>query len=232
MKNLFIFFLIFKITLSYINIYPTNFDKKIDYDGSYQEFILFNQSNNSVLYRIYLEEDVKNINSSMVSWMNFYPRSLTLKPGESGKIQLSIASYKKLKEKEYFGILGIREIPIYKESKRNNQSNISIFTDLKLVLTGFGGDIFPILKTENIKIYKNKNTFKIYGFVKNIGKRRGRFKLYLGDIFLGNLLILPKEKLKLEDFNFSFNLKKKKDISNILIFKDYKSKKIVKKVKI
>ncbi|MGL5613148.1 hypothetical protein, partial [Cetobacterium sp.] len=92
MKILFLFFIIFKLSLSYINIHPTFFDKPIDFGGSYQEFTLFNQSSDTVLYRIYCESYKDSSNKDMSKWVNFYPRSITLAPGESGKIQVSIAS--------------------------------------------------------------------------------------------------------------------------------------------
>lgn len=62
MKILFLFFIIFKLSLSYINIHPTFFDKPIDFGGSYQEFTLFNDT---VLYRIYCESYKDSSNKDM-----------------------------------------------------------------------------------------------------------------------------------------------------------------------
>lgn len=231
MKKLYLFFLVFKLTFSYINIHPTTFDKPIDNEGSYQEFTLFNQSNDSILYRIYSEEDSDPQIKSMVNWMNFYPKTLTLKPGEMGKIQLSIASHSKLKEGEYAGILGIREIPIYKEIQKNTGTNIKTYTDLKIVLMGYAGDIAPKLKFTDLKILET-NYIKLCGFIENIGEKRGKFEFYLGNNFLGNLRIMSNEKINLNHFDFSFKKKDKYNISNILIIKDYESKKIIKKIKI
>ena len=115
MKILFLFFVIFKLSLSYINIHPTFFDKSIDFEGSYQEFTLFNQSNDTVLYRIYCEPYKDSTNKDMSKWVNFYPRSITLAPGESGKIQVSVASNSKIEWGEYSAVLGVRELPLYEK---------------------------------------------------------------------------------------------------------------------
>lgn len=232
MKKIYLFFLIFKLTFSYINIHPTTFDKPIDNDGSYQEFTLFNQSSAPILYRIYSEPDPENLDRSMHRWMNFYPKTITLKPGEMGKIQLNIASHSKLEIGEYSAVLGVREIPIYEEVIKGNGANVSIYTDLKMVLTGYAGNASPKLKLNDLKILENGEKVKLHGSVENLGERRGKFEIYLGNNFLGNIRVMSKEKLKFHDFDFSFKRKDKEKISNVLIFKDYESKKIIGKIKI
>lgn len=227
MKILFLFFIIFKISLSYINIHPTFFDKPIDFGGSYQEFTLFNQSKDTVLYRIYCEPYEKDSNRDMSQWVNFYPRSITLAPGESGKIQVSIASNSKIETGEYSTILGIRELPLYEKVVAENSTGIGILTDLKLVINGYAGNISPKLIFSNLNLEVNPNKITLKGNVENRGERRGKFELYVDDYFLGNLRIHSKESLDLKDLEFNFvgnhKLKSKKN----LIIIDYITKKTV-----
>lgn len=232
MKLLFLFFIIFKLSLSYINIHPTFFDKPIDFGGSYQEFTLFNQSSDTVLYRIYCEPYKDSSNKDMSKWVNFYPRSITLAPGENGKIQVSIASNSKIEIGEYSAVLGIRELPLYEKVIKKNLSSIGILTDLKLVINGYAGNISPKLAFSNLSLETTSDKISLNGVVENRGERRGKFELYIDDYFLGNLRIHSKESLNLKDLEFTYTgiykLKSKKN----LIIVDYITKKTVGKIKL
>lgn len=232
MKIFFIFLFIFKLSLSYVNIHPTFFDKSIDFEGSYQEFTLFNQSSETVLYRIYCEPYNKNPNRDMSKWVNFYPRSLTLAPGESGKIQITVASNSKIEAGEYSAVLGIRELPIYEKIVKDKSSGIGILTDLKLVLNGYAGDISPKLVFSNLNLHVTPNKITLNGGVENRGERRGKFELYADDHFLGNLRIHSKESLNLDDLDFSYTGKHKLTSKKNLIIVDYITKKTVGKIKL
>ncbi|MGL5935501.1 MAG: hypothetical protein ACRCZI_07750 [Cetobacterium sp.] len=228
----FLFFATFNLTFSYVNIHPTFFDKRIDFNGSYKEFTLFNQSNNTVLYRIYTEPHLGSTNKDMSSWVNFYPRSLTLKPGESGKIQVEIASKKKLENGEYSAVLGIRELPVYEKVISEKGAGLSILTDLKLVLNGYAGDINPKLQLSNLNLDITKTSIALAGEVKNIGKRRGKYELYIGEYFLGNLRIHSNEKLNLSNLDFKYSGEIKNNFKKELIIIDYTDKKQVGKIKL
>lgn len=56
MRYIFIFFLLVKIVLAYTNIAPLYFDEKIDGDGGYKEYILTNNTQRTLKYRIYAEK--------------------------------------------------------------------------------------------------------------------------------------------------------------------------------
>ena len=231
MNKIILFLFLFKLSFSYINIHPLFFDKPIDHNGSYQEFTLFNQSSDPILYRIYVEENPKNKEMSMHKWVNFYPRSLTLKPGEIGKIQMSIASHSKLPKGEYSTIFGIREIPIFQKEKTEN-SNLSVYTDLKMVLNGYAGNIQPNLNFKNLKVLEKNKKIILQGQVHNIGERRGKFELYIDNNFLGNLRIHSNESLNLDNLNFYCNRELITKKPKYLIINDYITKKQIKKIKI
>lgn len=229
MKYYILFLFIYKFTFSYINIHPIFFDKRIDNSGSYQEFTLINELNEPIMYRVYTEEYSKNPSISMHKWINFYPRSLTLNPGEKGKIKISVASHSNLPHGEYSAILGIREIPIFNTKE---SSMLSMYTDLKLQLNGYAGNIYPELIFKNLKLKDTLKKVYLQGSVFNDGKRRGKFELYLDNNFIGNLRIHTNETLNLKDLNFYYNKNKNFKIPNFLIIKDYITKKEIKKIKL
>lgn len=226
-KTFFLFFALFNFSFSYININPTFFDERIDFDGSYKEYTLFNPSKETIKYRIYSESYSKGKSLDMSKWIQFYPRSMTLKPGTSGKIQVNIAAKTKLKPGEYSAILGIRELPLYENVKIEKTSGLGILTDLKLVLNGYAGNISPKLKFSNLKADIEKDHIFISGNVENTGERRGKFELFLDDYFLGNLRIHSKESLDLRVAGFQYKGKFKKNPKNSLVIRDYKTKKTV-----
>lgn len=231
MKILSLFFILFNLSFSYINIHPTYFDKKIDFEGSYQEYTLYNQSNSPVTYRIYTESYQKG-DRDMSQWINFYPRSLTLQPGEHGKIQLSVASQDKLPFGEYSAILGIRELPLYEKVIKENNIGLGVLTDLKIVLNGYAGDIHPQLEFSNLKGVIENNTLTLRGSIYNKGERRGKYELYIDNYFLGNLRILSKEKLSLDTLDFKYIGNKNITKADFLIVVDYITKKRVGKIKL
>ena len=51
-----LFLLISKLTYSYINIYPVKFVERIDNEGAYKKFVLYNKSEDKVRYRFYFEK--------------------------------------------------------------------------------------------------------------------------------------------------------------------------------
>ena len=181
-----IFFLLISIQLfSYTNIYPLTFDERIDGQGGYKEYTLTNVTNKTLRYKIY-EEKIQDT-FDMSKWVERYPKILTLKPGEKGKLNILVTSPKGTKNGEYLMNLCIKEIGYPSESLK---SEIEILTNLKIELAGVVGDLKPRL---DLKINKNKV------FLKNIGDMRYTFELYLQDSkdkksFIQSVRLFSKEK--------------------------------------
>ena len=181
-----IFFLLISIQLfSYTNIYPLTFDERIDGQGGYKEYTLTNVTNKTLRYKIY-EEKIQDT-FDMSKWVELYPKILTLKPGEKGKLNILVTSPKGTKNGEYLMNLCIKEIGYPSESLK---SEIEILTNLKIELAGVVGDLKPRL---DLKINKNKV------FLKNIGDMRYTFELYLQDSkdkksFIQSVRLFSKEK--------------------------------------
>lgn len=232
MKRLLVLFtLLANTAFGYINIYPTFFDKRIDNEGSYQEFKLYNQTNDKIMYRIYVEDNPEDKDMSMVRWMNFYPRSMTLEPGEEGMIKLNIASYGDIPEGEYSALLGIRELPVF-EKEDAPQQGITVYTDFRLVLMGYAGDIEPKLQYKDIKIIDKGEKIVLTGEIKNIGERQGRYKVYSDEYFLGNMRVRKDETIKLEEYEFSYSKEEKYKAPKKIIIKDYQTEEIVETIKL
>ncbi|MGL5208352.1 COG1470 family protein [Cetobacterium sp.] len=135
MKKILILFLILTLkTFSYINIYPLKFNERIDGEGAYKEFVLYNKTKEPIRYRVYLEESKEE--NTMNSWCAIYPKSLTLDPLEEKKIKVHIKAPKNAKEGTYMSKLVIKEINMPKEKK----DNVKVMTLLKLKLIGYIGD--------------------------------------------------------------------------------------------
>lgn len=163
-------FLIFSVNiLAYTNISPLNFDERIDGEGGYKEYTLFNSTKNKLTYKIYPEK--KQDNFDMSQWVELYPTVVSLKPGESKIIKILITSPSGLPEGEYLTNLCIKEI----ETPGEQEKNIKLFTNLKIELAGYIGNLKPILEIK--KIDKNNNIININ--LRNKGLIRGKFELYL-----------------------------------------------------
>ena len=184
---------------AYINITPITFDERIDRDGGSKEYIISNSSKKSKRYRIYVESaEEKN---DMTEWVEWYPKSLSLKAGESKNIKVLIIAPSEAKRGEYTTKLCVKELetPTQKE-------NISILTSLKMELAGYVGDIKPKVSFER----RSKDGENEELVIKNTGEIRQRFEIYTGEneekleyldqvrLFKGDAksLVLPKEAIK------------------------------------
>ena len=61
--------------------------------------------------------------------------------------------------------------------RKNNNSAVKIYTELKIEISGYVGDIEPEFKVKNVKVNKNG----ISGVIENTGKIRRSIELYLSD---------------------------------------------------
>lgn len=178
----------------YINVDPLYFDKRIDGVGGYKEYTLTNSTNKTLRYRVYSEK-ISNQND-MSSWIDFYPKSITLKKGESKKIKVLITAPVGTKEGEYIANLGIKEIPI---PLLESTSAVSLYTNLQIELAGYVGNIKPQLSISKLQIIKNNNYLKLFGKIENIGKIRTKAEFYLENenkdkIYLGSYRLFKGDR--------------------------------------
>lgn len=207
MKKFFLlFFAIFKLGMAYININPVTFDKGIDGKGDGEIYTLFNGSEKPVRYSIYLESPPKG--RDMSSWLEFYPKTITLRPGQSGEVKVFAKAPADSETGEYTAILGLREQSVPdEESMKKGISAVQVLTNLRIQIAGYVGDVKPNLKLHSPALKREGNSLIFSGEMENIGGRRGTFQGYLEDssgknsFYLGEKRVLKGEKISLDAFS-------------------------------
>ena len=221
-KKLLIFLILGLKSFAYMQVAPIIFDKRIDQGGAIQEFYITNPTNQEVGYRIYKEKSDTDLD--MTPYMEFYPKTLKLKSGESGKIRVYIEAPKDSTEGEYTTIMGIKEINIPSVKKSGN-GNVIIYTDLKLELAGYVGNLKPNLEIKDLKLKNNELTFKI----SNIGEIRTKVEAYLIDDLKEAKYLDTFRLLKNKESNFNQKLKLKNLKNPRLVINDMDGNKILEK---
>lgn len=173
-----IYLLIFKLSLGYINIYPTFIYENLNNENAANTLVLTNTTDKTLRYRLYLEEDkYKNIK------IEVYPKGITLKPFEKKEVKILLTINQKIKE-EFSKILVIKEVELPGKKKQ-------ILTMLRLKISGFVGELNPKLQSEELDNGRIK--------VKNIGNRTGIYNIYNNEKSFIDMIILKKnESIELE----------------------------------
>lgn len=197
MKYIFLFFLLIKITLGYTNIAPLYLDENIDGEGAYKEYILTNNTQKNLKYRIYVEKKENTLDMS--EWTEIYPKVVSLKPGEGKRIKLFIQAPNNSPKGEYITNLCIKEVE-YPQLNKNRQ--LQILTNLKIELAGFIGEKIGKIKIDKI----NKDEIMI----KNIGYKREKLSIYFIEknkniLYLGEARLFKGEKKSLKNSVFEKN---------------------------
>lgn len=173
-----IYLLIFKLSLGYINIYPTFIYENLNNENAANTLVLSNTTDKTLRYRLYLEEDkYKNIK------IEVYPKGITLKPFEKKEVKILLTINQKIKE-EFSKVLVIKEVELPGKKKQ-------ILTMLRLKISGFVGELNPKLQSEELDNGRIK--------VKNIGNRTGIYNIYNNEKSFIDMIILKKnESIELE----------------------------------
>lgn len=206
----FLLFLLSFRSYSYMNVSPLIFDKRIDNGGEIQEYYITNALSHKTSYRIYLEKG----ENDMSEWIEYYPKSLNLEAGETGKIKLFIEAPDKVKEGEYTAILGVKEINTPNVEK---SGNLAIYTNLKIEIAGFVGDLKPQIEVKDIKVENNKLSMKIL----NKGEIRTKLEVFLKnpkdtEKYLGSIRLLKgHEKLFLSETSINIQKGSKIEIKDL-----------------
>ncbi len=130
-KILILLIIISNIAFSYINIYPTKFEKDIS-NGAEENFKLYNRSKDTVKYRIYLD-DFTNKENDMSKWIELYPSSISLTPLEEKEIRLVVNKPLGAKPGKYGARLIIKEVRVASKKK---QDKVQFMTILKFNMIG------------------------------------------------------------------------------------------------
>lgn len=241
MKNIFILFFLLVVNIfGYVNINPVTFDKKIDGKGQVQEYTLYNPTQNTLKYQLYLTDE--EIEKSMKNWIEIFPTTVTLKPGRSGKFKVFVKAPKGAPRGEYLVTVGVKEIALPKLNSTDT-SSVQILTHLKMDLAGYIGDLNPKIFLKDFLVVLKENNLNFYGQIANVGERRGTLDFYLAEdkgrnsVYIGNLRLLKGEKIEASKLNqkltkYDDRLLKSFSKYNTLIVRDSLSKKILYEAKI
>lgn len=220
MRKLISFLLFSLITIhsfGYVNIYPTNFDKQIDNGDGTHSFFLTNTTKNPIAYRVFPEKT--DSDKDMTEWIDIYPTSIKLDIGETKEIKIQVTAPKSTPRGEYISNLVIKEIENPLSRKNSSSTQLKIYTELRIEIAGFVGDLTPKIQVENFQISKNK----LQGKLKNIGESRINIELFLSEnkddkkeVYLGSARLLVNDEKNLSDFSLhSPNSQKKFQYLNI-----------------
>ena len=236
MKNIFLLFFLLVVNIfGYININPVTFDKKIDDKGEVQEYTLYNPTQNTLKYQLYLTDE--EIEKSMKNWIEIFPTTVTLKPGRSGKFKVFVKAPKGVPKGEYLVTVGIKEIALPKLNLTDT-STVQILTHLKMDLAGYVGDLTPKIFLKDFSTTLKENNLNFNGLIANVGERRGTLDFYLAEnkgknpVYVGNLRLLKGEKMSASKLNQKLTSHDKNLIKNFakyntLVVKDSLSKKVL-----
>ncbi|MGL6067025.1 MAG: hypothetical protein ACRC0R_08080 [Cetobacterium sp.] len=210
----YMFFCVFSYSYSYLQIYPTTFDKNIDKIGNSEIYELSNSTTNKVRYIFYIDKVEEQ--RDMSSWTEFYPKSMVLNPGEKKKLTLFIKAPINTPKGEYTAILGVKELPVTTEADIiNKNKSINILTNLKIEVAGFVGELPLTLTDKNVVL--NKAERKISGIIENTGEKRATLMFYLRnsktkkEYYIGSGRVMSKKEFNLSKLP---EIKPKEDIKH------------------
>lgn len=214
MRYIWIFFLLGRLAFGYTNIAPLYLDENIGGEGAYREYIVTNNTEKTLRYRIYCEE--KKNYPDMTPWMEIYPSVLTLKAGSRGRIKLYVKAPKKTPEGEYISNLCLKEIEYPGE---NLGKKLQVYTNLKIELAGYVGNDLGKISLRRKKPEKM--------ILENLGHKRERLTIYFIDEksqehYVDTIRLFKEEKKVIENKIFKNALGKIKIVDrkkNILLEK-------------
>lgn len=144
-----LFLLISKLTYSYINIYPVKFVERIDNEGAYKKFVLYNKSEDKVRYRFYFEKTNKKMDMS--DWCSLSLTSLELEPLERKEIVILCKAPENVLSGRYTAKLAIKEVDVV--SKDRKLQHKRYLTKLILNMVGYVGERgVAMLKSEELNL--------------------------------------------------------------------------------
>ncbi|MDX8335208.1 hypothetical protein [Candidatus Cetobacterium colombiensis] len=173
-KLITLFFTIFNLISYSFHIMPDGFEKRIDNGQGYQEFYFPNNGLETLRYK-FSASPGSDIRGDMSQWVEFYPKVLTVKPGETGLLKVFAKAPKQAKEGEYGFHLdsSLISIPNMKKDGSGIKSNVGIKINTSLEMIGYVGNLEPEIKIEKYRVYEENGKTKLDISIKNPSDKRG-----------------------------------------------------------
>lgn len=216
-----IFILLISIISFGFHISPDGFGKRIDNDEGFQEYTFKNMTGKTIRYKFAVLPG-KNPEKSMDKWIEFEPKYMTIKEGESKKLKLYAKSPEGAKEGDYNFYLAVNSVTVpgvLDEKKESVVAGTTVGINMNIEMLGWVGDLPAKLKLEKYEIYEKDGKVMFKGFVNNHTEKR--FVRYMIEV-IGNrgekatLLggVLPAKKTNEFDVEIP-QFKKKSDVWKI-----------------
>lgn len=219
-KIITLFFMIFVTTFTF-NVTPTFFEKRLDAEGGYQEYVLKNNSDSTIRYKVSVLPGLGKL-PSMDQWVEYSPKVITVKPKSESILKVYIKSPKGTPEGEYSALLNMKTINLPKMPKDDGQTvaaTTRLGIDVSLEISGYVGDFPSKLEILNLKMVENKDKKNVLTFnVKNKTQKRGVY--YTIDVIgkNGTYVSLEKGRIKPDgddEVKITLNEAKKSDIVGV-----------------
>ena len=228
LKILSLFFLLSAMSFAF-KLSPDSFDKRIDGRGSSEEITFWNDSMNTVRYKIYIDKG-DNAKADMSKWVEIYPKVLTIKPKSSGKVRVFAQAPAGTPKGEYNFYLGARSMSIPLSEEKSTQLALPI--DLKIKMYGYNGDFTLILDLRNYQFTQKNGKLHFKGTLVN-NTENVSIKSQVVLVGSKKKEMFTTGRIRKGNFNFDIPLddfKNPKDIKEILLI-DEMSNKELRKIK-
>lgn len=176
MKKLLILVLtiILGITSFAFHMTPDGFGKRFDNDEGYQEFTFKNDTGKTIRYRFeVLPGRVEG--KSMHEWVDFEPKNLTIRDGESKKMKLFAKAPEGTPVGDYSFYLAVNSVtvPGAVENKENAvTTGTTIGINMNVEMLGWVGDLPANLKLDSYEFYEKDGKLRFKGVVNNRTEKR------------------------------------------------------------
>jgi hypothetical protein len=211
---------------------PDFFDKRVDGKGSSQEITFWNDSTETVRYRVYVESSEEK-NFDMAKWVEIYPQIITLKPKSTGKVRLFAKAPQEQPIGEYQFYFGIRTLSLPKTNSESQESQISLPINLKIKMYGYNGEIPQDVALKNYHFVKEGDEIKFKGnFINDTKNISIKSKIILSG--KGMTESFRTGRIKEGTFDFDIPLQKFKNPNNIeeILILDEMTNKRIQRIKL
>ncbi|MGL4652832.1 hypothetical protein [Cetobacterium sp.] len=167
-------FIVFSLISYSFHIMPDGFEKRIDNGQGYQEFYFPNNGLETLRYKFSVSPG-SDIRGDMSKWVEFYPKILTVKPGETGLLKVFAKAPKEVEAGEFGFHLdsSMISVPNIKKGGTGIESNVGIRINASLEMIGYVGNLNPDILIESYKIYEENGKTKLEIALKNPSSKRG-----------------------------------------------------------
>ena len=148
---------------------PLNFDKKIDSDDSYQEFVIKNDSKQNIKYQVRIFSTGKD--NDVSKFVKIYPKVMSIDALGEGKFKVFLEDDESIKPGEHSFMLGIKTLKMPKINPLDPKvadPALEFKIGVNLEMFAYKGDVKEEFILTNSKFYKDKEGKKHWqGTIKN-----------------------------------------------------------------